>query len=34
MGRAAEILGIHRNTLTRKVQEYDLGRPEPDPEDT
>lgn len=25
MGRTAEILGIHRNTLTRKVQEYGLG---------
>ena len=25
MGRAAGKLGIHRNTLTRKVQEYGLG---------
>ena len=24
MGKAAEVLGIHRNTLTRKVQEYGL----------
>jgi len=24
MGRAAEVLGIHRNTLTRKVQDYGL----------
>ena len=24
VGRAAEILGIHRNTLTRKIQEYGL----------
>jgi len=25
VGRAAEVLGIHRNTLTRKIQEYELG---------
>jgi DNA-binding NtrC family response regulator len=25
MGKAAEVLGIHRNTLTRKVQDYGLG---------
>ncbi|HSG49302.1 MAG TPA: sigma-54 dependent transcriptional regulator [Longimicrobiales bacterium] len=25
MGRTAEVLGIHRNTLTRKVQDYGLG---------
>ena len=24
MGRAAQVLGIHRNTLTRKVREYGL----------
>ena len=24
MGNAAEILGIHRNTLARKVREFDL----------
>jgi DNA-binding protein Fis len=24
MSRAAELLGIHRNTLTRKVQEYGI----------
>ena len=28
MGKTAEILGIHRNTLTRKVQEHDLGSEE------
>ena len=31
MGRAAEVLGIHRNTLTRKMQSYQLepmGKPE------
>ena len=28
MGKAAEVLGIHRNTLTRKVQEYGLGADE------
>jgi two-component system NtrC family response regulator len=26
MGHAAEVLGIHRNTLTRKVQEYGIAR--------
>ena len=26
MGNAAEVLGIHRNTLTRKVQDYGIGR--------
>ena len=25
MGRAARVLGIHRNTLTRKVQEHEIG---------
>ncbi len=25
MGRTAEVLGIHRNTLTRKVQSYGIG---------
>ena len=25
MGNAAEILGIHRNTLARKVREFDIG---------
>jgi len=25
IGRAAEVLGVHRNTLTRKIREYDLG---------
>jgi DNA-binding NtrC family response regulator len=29
MGRSAEVLGIHRNTLTRKVRDYGL---EPDPD--
>jgi DNA-binding protein Fis len=24
MGNAAEILGIHRNTLARKVREFDI----------
>jgi DNA-binding protein Fis len=27
MGRTAEVLGIHRNTLTRKVQEYGIQLP-------
>jgi two-component system response regulator HydG len=27
MGRSAEVLGIHRNTLTRKVQEYGIQLP-------
>jgi two-component system response regulator HydG len=27
MGRAADLLGIHRNTLTRKVKEYGLSEP-------
>ena len=26
LGRAAEVLGIHRNTLTRKMTEYRLKR--------
>jgi DNA-binding NtrC family response regulator len=26
LGRAAEVLGIHRNTLTRKITEYRLRR--------
>ena len=26
LGKAAEILGIHRNTLTRKMTEYRLKR--------
>jgi DNA-binding NtrC family response regulator len=26
LGRAAEVLGIHRNTLTRKITEYKLRR--------
>ena len=26
LGRAAEVLGIHRNTLTRKMSEYRLKR--------
>jgi len=25
IGRAAEVLGVHRNTLTRKIREYGLG---------
>ena len=32
MGDASEILGIHRNTLTRKVREYELEAPEEAPE--
>jgi DNA-binding protein Fis len=24
MGRASEVLGLHRNTLTRKVRDYGL----------
>ncbi len=24
LGRASEVLGVHRNTLTRKVKEYGL----------
>jgi DNA-binding NtrC family response regulator len=28
MGRAAEVLGIHRNTLTRKVQAYEIRVPD------
>ena len=27
LGKAADLLGIHRNTLTRKMQEYQLRRP-------
>jgi DNA-binding NtrC family response regulator len=26
LGKAAEVLGIHRNTLTRKITEYRLRR--------
>jgi DNA-binding NtrC family response regulator len=26
LGRAADLLGIHRNTLTRKITEYRLRR--------
>ena len=26
LGKAAEVLGIHRNTLTRKISEYRLRR--------
>ena len=26
LGRAADLLGIHRNTLTRKISEYRLRR--------
>jgi DNA-binding NtrC family response regulator len=26
LGRAADVLGIHRNTLTRKIAEYRLRR--------
>ena len=26
LGKAAEVLGIHRNTLTRKITEYRLKR--------
>jgi Fis family transcriptional regulator, factor for inversion stimulation protein len=26
LGRAADLLGVHRNTLTRKVAEYRLKR--------
>ena len=26
LGRAADLLGIHRNTLSRKIAEYRLGR--------
>jgi DNA-binding NtrC family response regulator len=26
LGKAAEVLGIHRNTLTRKISEYRLKR--------
>jgi DNA-binding NtrC family response regulator len=26
VSKAADLLGIHRNTLSRKVQEYRLGR--------
>jgi len=26
LGRAAEVLGIHRNTLSRKITEYRLKR--------
>ncbi len=26
LGRAAEVLGIHRNTLTRKISEYRLKK--------
>jgi DNA-binding NtrC family response regulator len=26
VGKAAEVLGIHRNTLTRKITEYRLRR--------
>ena len=26
-GRAANLLGMHRNTLSRKVSEYNLKRP-------
>jgi DNA-binding protein Fis len=26
LGKAAEVLGIHRNTLTRKMTEYRLRR--------
>ena len=26
LGKAAEVLGIHRNTLTRKMTEYRLKR--------
>ncbi|HVG52966.1 MAG TPA: helix-turn-helix domain-containing protein [Vicinamibacterales bacterium] len=26
LGRAAEVLGIHRNTLTRKISEYRLRK--------
>ncbi len=27
LGRAAELLGMHRNTLSRKISEYRLRRP-------
>jgi DNA-binding protein Fis len=27
LGRAADLLGIHRNTLARKLTEYRLRRP-------
>ena len=27
LGKAADLLGMHRNTLTRKMQEYQLRRP-------
>jgi Fis family transcriptional regulator len=27
LGKAADLLGIHRNTLTRKIAEYRLRRP-------
>jgi DNA-binding PucR family transcriptional regulator len=26
LGRAADLLGMHRNTVSRKVAEYRLGR--------
>ena len=31
LSRAADLLGVHRNTLTRKVAEYRLDRRRPDP---
>jgi len=27
LGRAADLLGMHRNTLSRKISEYRLRRP-------
>ena len=27
LGRAADLLGMHRNTLSRKIAEYHLRRP-------
>jgi Fis family transcriptional regulator, factor for inversion stimulation protein len=26
IGRAAELIGLHRNTLSRKIAEYDIKR--------
>ncbi len=35
IGKAAEVLGIHRNTLSRKIEEYgiDPSTPAPGPSD-
>ena len=31
IGRASEVLGIHRNTLTRKLQQYGIENADPEP---